>query len=457
MATIAFTFNSPLANRIANLITGDIEKLERDAFGTVTNWQTKYERPFKAHYANELAVRAFSIQRALGVIHSKLPEYEKRAEDYMNNPKRRGRPLTTFVSIDDPTESHNTDTSTEEEEPTMETAQDDLTDAVKEILESQSTSAKSAPAASKTPAKATLPAVPSGINPDAQQALAALMQALSKPQQAPIDEEAVRAIARDEAAKYNAPKPTVIHITRPEQSEPQDLGVQHKQFPALITMLRTGFPVWLPGPAGSGKTTAARNAAKALDLPFHFTGAIDTKYELSGYKDAGGLYHCTEFRKAYENGGVFLWDEVDASNPAALVAFNAAIENGVCPFPDATVPIHKDCYFIAAANTYGTGATHEYVGRTKIDAATVDRFVMLDWQYDEELERAIAGDNEWTAYVQKVRAAVKAAGVKHIVSPRASIRGNALLAAGMDRASVIDATVRKGLGEDSWRVVVSRM
>src|SRR5574340_940634 len=136
--------------------------------------------------------------------------------------------------------------------------------------------------------------------------------------------------------------------------------------------------------------------------------------------------------------------------PAALVAFNAALENGECVFPDKVVPKHADCYFIAAANTYGTGATHEYVGRTKIDAATVDRFIMLDWGYDEILERAIAGDNDWTNYVQKIRAACKAAGVKHLVTPRASIRGNALLAAGVPRETVINMTVRKGLSDDHW-------
>ena len=457
MATIAFVFNSPLALRIANLITGDIERLEREAFGTKTNWQSKFDRPFKAHYANDLATRAKGNTRALTVITDKLPEYEKRASDYMNDPTRRGRPLTAFVNVDDPTDAQTDDTQTEQEEQSaMETATDDLTDAVAEILnttEPKVASAKPAHTAVKAPTKA--PDNPA-VNPDAQKALQDLLAALAPPaQKVEIDEALVRQIARDEATK--AIKPTVIHITRAEQSEPQDLGVQHRQFPALLTVLRTGFPVWLPGPAGSGKTTAAKNAAKALDIAFHHTGAVDNVYQLLGFRDAAGHYHRTSFREAYEHGGVFLWDEVDASNPTALVAFNAAIENGECVFPDAVIPKHPDCYFVAAANTYGTGATHEYVGRTKIDAATVDRFVMLDWQYDEILERAIAGDNEWTHYVQKVRAAVKAAGIKHIVSPRASIRGNALLAAGMDRDSVIMATVRKGLSEDQWNNVRNKV
>jgi MoxR-like ATPase len=210
------------------------------------------------------------------------------------------------------------------------------------------------------------------------------------------------------------------------------------------------FPVWLPGPAGSGKTTAARNAATALGVPFHHHGAVDNVYQLLGFIDAGGTYHGTSFRAAYEHGGVFLWDEVDASNPAALVAFNAAIENGECVFPDKMVPKHPQCYFAAAANTYGTGATHEYVGRTKLDAATLDRFVMLDWHYDETLERAIAGDTPWTTYVQVVRQRCRDAGIKHLVTPRASIRGNDLLSAGIPAAAVVAMTIRKGLSDDQW-------
>lgn len=232
--------------------------------------------------------------------------------------------------------------------------------------------------------------------------------------------------------------------------------MQHAQFPLLLQVMQTKMPIWLPGPAGSGKTTAAANVAKALSIAFHHTGAVDNVYQLLGFIDAGGTYHRTEFREAYENGGVFLWDEVDGSNPAALVAFNAAIENGHCAFPDKVVAKHADCYFIAAANTYGQGATHEYVGRNKMDAATLDRFVMLDWQYDETLERAIAGDNEWTSYVQKMRRAAKSAGVKHLITPRASIRGNMLLAAGVPKSAVVNMTVRKGLSDDQWSMIEAR-
>jgi hypothetical protein len=469
MAVISFPFKSALALRIANLITNDIEKLEREAFGTVTNWQSKYERPFKAHYANDLVARALNIDRAAFALANGIGKYEKRAEAYANNPNKKGRPLTSFINVDDPT----ADNAVEEQ---MESEDNGLADEIAAILSDNipvPQSRQSSPRASATaaqpqnlPKQPTTQAapvkLPDGIPADAQNALAALMAALT-PQAAPIDETMIREIARDEAKKTISPTIVIVNHVDPDgEITVVDMGVQHKAFPMLLKLCQLkdhagyAFPIWLPGPAGSGKTTAAMNVAKALDISFHHTGAVDTDYKLTGYQDGGGLYHSTEFRAAYENGGVFLFDEVDASNPNAMVALNAAIENGRCAFPDATIARHKDCVVIAAANTYGGGATHEYVGRNKLDAATVDRFIMLDWPYDEILERAIAGDNEWTTYVQSIRRAVNSAGIKHVVSPRASIRGNAMLAAGFDRPTVIKATVQKGLSAEQWASVSMR-
>ena len=90
---------------------------------------------------------------------------------------------------------------------------------------------------------------------------------------------------------------------------------------------------------------------------------------------AQGTIVSTEFRKAYENGGLFLFDEIDASMPGAILAFNAALANNFMDFPDKKVPRHKDFYCIAAANTFGSGADRQYVGRNQLDAASLDRFI----------------------------------------------------------------------------------
>src|SRR5690606_3222455 len=266
-----------------------------------------------------------------------------------------------------------------------------------------------------------------------------------------VDADQVRAIAREVfAEEMGLPRP--IEVRLPDGAG-VNVGVQHRQFPEVLTTLTACGQVWLAGPAGSGKTTIAEACAKALGLPFHFNGAIDSPYKLSGFIDAQGRIIRPAFREAYEHGGVYLFDEVDASLPAAVLAFNAAMANGKYDFPDGTVNRHKDFYCIAAANTFGLGGTDDYVGRMKQDAAFLDRFPSILLDYDEELELAIAGNPDWVTYVQACRRAAKARGLRVVISPRASIFGAKLLAAGMPRERVAELTIRKGMSADHWQTI----
>lgn len=231
----------------------------------------------------------------------------------------------------------------------------------------------------------------------------------------------------------------------------------HPKLPTLVTMLATGVWPFCVGPAGSGKTTAAQQCATVLKRKFYMEARVTSEYKLLGYMDATGKYVRTQFREAYEKGGVFLLDEVDASDPDALTSFNAALENGSCPFPDKLIAMHKDFVCIAAGNTYGRGADRQYVGRNQLDAATLDRFAIVEMDYDNDFELKIAGNPEWTRYVQRVRAAVEAEKVRHIVSPRASIKGARLLAAGMTQQDVEEALVWKGLDSANRGRVMTRM
>jgi cobaltochelatase CobS len=106
---------------------------------------------------------------------------------------------------------------------------------------------------------------------------------------------------------------------------------------------------------------------------------------------ATGEYSSTLFRKAYEHGGVFLVDEIDNGNPNILAALNAALSGTVCAFPDGMVKRHPDFRCIAAANTFGMGGSAQYVGRNKLDEATLDRFHRREVNYDTKLEAALFG------------------------------------------------------------------
>lgn len=333
----------------------------------------------------------------------------------------------------------------------------------------------------------TLPLITADMLPasnDVAAAAAALAAALAaqQPKAAPIDADTVRAIVQDEAgatiagavrntvenvktliaeATEEARRAAAITVTvrHEETGEAKDLGMQHERFPLLLRMIQAKRPdgsrlnVWLRGPAGSGKTTAARKAAEALGLPFHFNGAVDTEYKLLGFTDATGKVVRRAFREAWEHGGVYLFDEVDASMPGAVLALNAALANGYCDFPDGCLPKHADCIIIAAANTWGLGANAEYVGRIRQDAAFLDRFVKLDWPYDEKLETALCPNPRWARHVQKTRANVAAKGIKAVISPRATYDGAALLAAGLDWDEVEAATIRGAMSDEQWESV----
>lgn len=251
-----------------------------------------------------------------------------------------------------------------------------------------------------------------------------------------------------------------VHHHKPDNTtETVRLDRQHMTFEWLLDSCRVRdhegnrMNVWLTGPAGSGKTTAAKNVAKALRLPFYFTGAVDNEYKLKGFMDAQGRCTNPEFRKAWEHGGVFLFDEIDGSHPGAVLAFNAALANGLCDFPDATIPRHPDCVIIAAANTWGTGATMQYVGRMQQDGASTDRFAMIPWDYDEDMEMATCGNKEWCAKVQRWRRNMMQQGIRAIISPRASYQGAAFLAAGMDEDKVIQMTIKRGLDTAQWSAI----
>ena len=237
----------------------------------------------------------------------------------------------------------------------------------------------------------------------------------------------------------------------------KDLGKQHFQFEKLSKYVQTKNNIFLVGSAGSGKTTAARNIAKALNIKFYFTGAINSEYKLTGFIDAQGRIVNTEFRKAYENGGLFLFDEIDASFPQAILAFNAALANNYMDFPDRKVKRHKDFYCIAAANTFGTGADRQYVGRNQLDAATLDRFITFNWEIDDTLEHELANNHEWVNYVQKARKAASKIGERHIISPRASMQGADLLRIGIDRKEVEKDVVWKGLDASRIQMIKKNM
>lgn len=269
-------------------------------------------------------------------------------------------------------------------------------------------------------------------------------------------------LVAEELAKL---RPNTIEVKRVDGKKVK-MGLQHKQFGTLLDYVSCRLNVYMVGPAGSGKTRAAREVAKALKLDF-FAESVSQQtpvHKLMGYKDATGNYQTTSFRKAFENGGIFLLDEMDNGNPNVLAAFNAAVaaEAGeTVSFPDGMIAKHEDFVCVAAANTFGRGGDREYVGRNPLDAATLDRFVIIEWDYDEALEMAICEkqglDTKWVEHVQKCRRAADELKIRLVISPRASFHGGSLLKVGRSWEEAESSVVFKGLDKDSVDKIKARV
>jgi hypothetical protein len=223
-------------------------------------------------------------------------------------------------------------------------------------------------------------------------------------------------------------------------------GKVHKSFEDLLYVAQCRQHAFLTGAAGSFKTSSAEKVAEVLGLKCSGISVCQqtTESALKGYMNAVGDYVGTEFRKRYEHGGIFILDEIDNGNANVLAALNSALANGSCAFPDGMVKRHEDFILVATANTYGTGANAQYVGRNALDAATLDRFDFIQWDYDEDLEYSIC-PTTWCKGVQLVRKAVANLGIKVVISPRATFNGQKLLDAGMDIAKVEKMLLWRGL------------
>jgi MoxR-like ATPase len=175
--------------------------------------------------------------------------------------------------------------------------------------------------------------------------------------------------------------------------------------------------------------------------------AQTTESKLLGYNDANGKFVSTIFFEAYKNGGIFLLDEIDNGNANVLSVLNAALANGLCCFASGMVQKHKDFICIAAANTIGTGGNIQYVGRNRIDAATLDRFIMIDFKIDEVLELNISPNKEFTKIVQKLREKASKKGMSIIISPRASINGGKLVNANFSTDEALNMVIFNKLSQ----------
>ena len=249
-----------------------------------------------------------------------------------------------------------------------------------------------------------------------------------------------------------APRQVEITVTRLDGKKQKVDGPTHAQFEKLLRAANSRLPngyapgIFLQGEASSGKTTGAKMLAEALKLKWYFNGAISFPHEMLGFIDGAGKYHRTPFRDAYEHGGVYTFDEVDRSDPVALLAVNPHLANGVATFPDKQITRHPDCIIICTANTWGLGADANYSGATKLDAAFLSRFpIRINWDIDPILEEKIVPHPVWLGQVRAARHRARAVGLKVMIDTRIAQAGLALIQMGYSLDEAAEMTYMANL------------
>ena len=195
----------------------------------------------------------------------------------------------------------------------------------------------------------------------------------------------------------------------------------HPELPKLINVCLNGLTPLLVGPAGCGKTAMAEQTSEALNLAYGhlcFSAGVSETWLFGRQLPTGFIEG--EFSKLYKTGGVFLADELDAADANLLLAINTALANGHLynPMSGEKITRHKDFHFIGAANTFGKGGNSLYTGRSRLDAATLDRFTCLEVDYLEQIENKLCPEKVVSKWLRDVRKFLKSQNSNEVISYR---------------------------------------
>lgn len=259
-------------------------------------------------------------------------------------------------------------------------------------------------------------------------------------------------VATKKVVKVEKPK-----IEKPKEPKPkkETKQVKHEKYDVIKCCLENSIPVYLAGPAGSGKNFTVEQIAKELGWNFYFSNSVQQEYKLTGFIDAGGKYHDTEFYKACKEASegkdvVFFLDEMDASIPEVLVLLNASIANGYFEFPCGRLNFGEKVHFVSAGNTVGSGADELYTGRMVLDQATLDRFAIIEFDYSRNIELSISNNNtELVEFIHELRNEATFEGIRATFSYRCIIMLTKLEKSGMNLKEAMKIAVVKGLDKDT--------
>ena len=180
------------------------------------------------------------------------------------------------------------------------------------------------------------------------------------------------------------------------QLKPQQLIVNDLKWKYLMRSTMRGKNIMMTGPAGCGKTMAAKSVVAALDRPdfyFNLGATQDPRATLIGNthfnKEDGTYFSEALFVKAIQTpNAVILLDELSRAHPDAANILMTVLDEGqrYLRLDEAdgspTIKVAEGVTFIATANI-----GNEYTATRVMDRALMDRFIVIEMDLlDKEQE-----------------------------------------------------------------------
>ncbi len=187
-------------------------------------------------------------------------------------------------------------------------------------------------------------------------------------------------------------------IATSEELKPKSLFMEGTKWKFLVRSAMRGKNIMMTGPAGCGKTMAAKALTTSLDRPhfyFNLGATQDPRATLIGnthFSKADGTFFSEAlFVKAIQTeGAVILLDELSRAHPEAHNILMTVLDEGqrYLRLDEAdgapTIKVAKDVTFVATANI-----GNEYTATRVMDRALLDRFIIVEMDVlktDEEVD-----------------------------------------------------------------------
>ena len=187
-------------------------------------------------------------------------------------------------------------------------------------------------------------------------------------------------------------------IATSNELKPKSLFMQETKWKFLVRSAMRGKNIMMTGPAGCGKTMAAKTLTTSLDRPhfyFNLGATQDPRATLIGNthfnKEKGTFFSEALFVKAIQTeDAVILLDELSRAHPEAHNILMTVLDEGqrYLRLDEAdgapTIKVAKGVTFVATANI-----GNEYTATRVMDRALLDRFIIVEMDVldkDEEVD-----------------------------------------------------------------------